>query len=243
MKRIWMTITVVCALAIVGKPSVAADIPVKAQSYRTPVSAPLFDWAGFYVGAQGGYGWGKSQHDDLGTLSERFSLDGWFGGATVGYNWQFASPWVLGAEADFSWSDVKGAVRGLSGMFGCSNSIGCLTDVKWFGTARLRAGVVHGQSLFYVTGGIAHGKIYAYSNTPDFGTAKRTTWTAGAGWEHAFAPHWSAKIEYLYFDFGKFTYDNNPPPDNYRATTHVHLVRAGLNYRFATGEIPIKAKY
>jgi outer membrane immunogenic protein len=40
-------------------PAMAADLPVKAPIYETPVVAPVYNWAGFYVGGNAGYGWGK----------------------------------------------------------------------------------------------------------------------------------------------------------------------------------------
>jgi hypothetical protein len=40
----------------------AADMPLKAQP---AVAAPLpYSWAGFYVGAQGGFGWGHAEDTD-----------------------------------------------------------------------------------------------------------------------------------------------------------------------------------
>jgi outer membrane immunogenic protein len=239
MKRALLRYVGCVALLLAAHPSVAADIPTKAPAYMAPVAEPIFNWSGFYAGLQGGYGWGKSRHIDVGggpALTDRFIIDGWFGGATLGYNWQLAAPWVLGVEGDFSFSGIKGAVHGLSGSFGCSNSIGCLTDIDWFGTARVRAGVVNDQSLLYLTGGIAYGKIFAYSNSQDFGTVNRTGWTAGAGWEQAFASNWSVKLEYLYVDLGEFEYDSDGP---YRTDARFHVVRAGLNYRFASGKSPV----
>jgi outer membrane immunogenic protein len=235
MKRALMAYAGALALALASQPALAADIPTKAPAYMAPVAAPIFDWSGFYVGVQGGYGWGKSRHIDVGggpAITDRFRIDGWLGGPTLGFNWQFASPFVVGVEADFSWSGIEGAAKGLSGNFGCSLDPGCLTDVKWVGTARVRAGVTAGQSLGYVTGGLAYGKIFAFESVGGNASVKRTGWTAGAGWEHAFAPNWSAKVEYLFIDLGEFEYHPSGP---YRTEARFHVVRVGLNYRFATG--------
>src|SRR5581483_2090835 len=70
----------------------------------------------------------------------------------------------------------------------------------WFGTLRGRAGYAYNNFLFYATGGLAYGTLRAESlgllseNRSGFG------WTVGAGVEVGFAPHWNAKIEYLYVD-------------------------------------------
>jgi outer membrane immunogenic protein len=63
----------------------------------------------------------------------------------------------------------------------------------------------------------------------------RTGWTVGGGTELAFAPGWSAKLEYLYLDFGSRSTAIAFVPlpmivDNAHFTMNV--VRAGINYRF-----------
>ncbi len=42
-------------LVAMAAPALAADLPVKAPP---PVVAPMFNWSGFYIGANGG--WGRS---------------------------------------------------------------------------------------------------------------------------------------------------------------------------------------
>ena len=62
-------------------------------------------------------------------------------------------------------------------------------------------------------------------------------WTIGGGWEYAFAPNWSAKIEYLYYDLGKIS-ANLPgtfgPGTTFRESVDVkgNIVRVGWNYKF-----------
>ena len=53
-------------------------------------------------------------------------------------------------------------------------------------------------------------------------------WTAGAGVEYAFAPRWSAKLEYAYMDFG--TASETVPGGVLREKLDVHTVKVGLNY-------------
>lgn len=235
MKRLTMTAAGAFALAMAAQIVLAADIPTKAPAYKASVAAPMFNWSGFYVGGQAGYGWGKSEHFDLAFSYGDFSINGAAIGGTMGFNWHVSPSWILGIEADINWSNIRGEYN--PGF--CT----CITELDWFGTARIRSGVVNGQSLLYVTGGVAYGKFYAYSNIPDNGTLKRMGWTAGAGLEQSFAPNWSAKVEYLYVDFGQFTYDNSPAVDDYSAKAHLHLVRFGLNYRFASGKDPVIANY
>src|SRR5688572_14779607 len=96
-------------IASVSGASMAADLaprPVgKAPFYP---AAPLFTWTGFYIGGNGGYGWGSGSGTVVFTTVAPIgatgpvtgSGDGFFGGVQAGYNWQFGS-FVLGAETDF----------------------------------------------------------------------------------------------------------------------------------------------
>jgi outer membrane immunogenic protein len=58
-----------------------------------------------------------------------------------------------------------------------------------------------------------------------------------AGLEYAFMGNWSAKLEYLYLDFGTYTFASpQPSPTAFNWATDVqpreHIVRVGLNYKF-----------
>ncbi|MBV9431243.1 MAG: porin family protein, partial [Hyphomicrobiales bacterium] len=63
----------------------------------------------------------------------------------------------------------------------------------------------------------------------------RTGWTLGGGAEFAFAPHWTAKLEYIYVDLGRNTTVFTPlplPAISNAARVDLSVVRAGVNYRF-----------
>ena len=102
---------VAAAAAILAVPAAAADLPVKAPAYKAAPVAPGYDWTGLYVGGHVGGGWnsGNLRADYLPfpdfnvfpTLANS-SATGVLGGIQAGYNWQFASRWVLGVEGDFS---------------------------------------------------------------------------------------------------------------------------------------------
>jgi outer membrane immunogenic protein len=177
---------------------------------------------------------GSQQYDSFGNASTPYDIKGGFGGGTVGYNWQISN-WVLGVEGDISKSDIKGAGDSAPG-YSCSFPGGCVSDIKWFGTVRGRAGYAAGAWLLYGTGGAAFGRVHTgFSPTTTFdGTNNRTGWTAGAGIEYGFAQHWSAKLEYLHVDLGKdfqwTTFLNGTDPGLTRAS--FDLVRGGVNYRF-----------
>src|SRR5262245_47192254 len=85
----------------------AADMPIKAP--RMPVAVG-YNWTGFYIGANGGYGWGTSSWRDDPALGATdlgsHAIRGGMLGGQVGYNAQFSN-WVLGIEADLDWASIK----------------------------------------------------------------------------------------------------------------------------------------
>src|ERR1700756_2565870 len=58
-----LPITLVAAMSAVAfmRPASAADLPVKA-----PIASPVYDWTGFYIGANAGFGWGRNDADFTG---------------------------------------------------------------------------------------------------------------------------------------------------------------------------------
>jgi outer membrane immunogenic protein len=87
-----------------ASPTFAADLKpiLKAPARKAPVEAAPFSWTGFYVGANGGYGWGTSSWFDptTGAGTDNFKLHGFMAGGTAGYNLQIGA-WVWGVEGDF----------------------------------------------------------------------------------------------------------------------------------------------
>ena len=153
---------------------------------------PIYNWTGFYVGINGGGGWGNSQWDGL----NKFDLSGGMIGGTIGYNWQVGQI-VVGAEGDIDWSGVKGNTGVLCGA-------SCETRNKWLATVRGRLGYAFDRFLPYITAGLAAGDINA--TRPGFpgGSSSNAGWTVGAGLEFGIASNVSIKAEYLYVDLGDF---------------------------------------
>jgi outer membrane immunogenic protein len=201
--------------------------PIAAQSadlqrnYKAPAySAPAYaNWTGFYVGINGGYGFGKSSWSGGGFTTGDFDVKGAQAGGTAGYNFQ-TGVWVWGLEGDLDWSGMKGSTLGLE------------TKNDWMGTARGRFGYAGWNNLLpYITGGAAFGNIKA--TAPGVSVTKTNVgWTAGAGLEYAFLGAWSAKVEYLYADLGKVTCGAADCGVDTDIKFKANLVRVGLNYRF-----------
>ena len=57
-----------------------------------------------------------------------------------------------------------------------------------------------------------------------------------------FAPNWSAKVEYQYYNFGSTTFRPGRPGRRRRFNDDEHTVKVGINYRFNWGS-PMAARY
>jgi len=169
-KKAVATIFVLSTL-VAAQCAAAADLSV-APLYKAPPPqvAPIYNWTGFYIGANGGGAWGRSWWQSQSTA---INLSGAQVGGTAGYNLQFGNT-VLGFEGDLDWSNLKGT----SGAALCP---GCSTSDSWLSTVRGRAGYAFGGVLPYVTGGLALGDIRAAA--PGFAGASTTNagWTVGGG--------------------------------------------------------------
>lgn len=213
------------ALAMMMGAANAADIARRpaAMPVKAPAYAP-YNWTGFYIGINGGGGWGTSSWSGP-TSSNSTNVSGGLVGGTVGYNMQMNQA-VFGLEGDIDWSNIRGSTSAAP----CTTS--CETRNSWLGTVRGRIGYAFDRFLPYFTGGLAVGDIQA--NPTGFGgsTSTKAGWTLGGGLEAAIAGPWTAKVEYLYVDLGSM----NCGAGNCAVSTDVNLkanvVRAGLNYRF-----------
>jgi outer membrane immunogenic protein len=217
------------ALAMVGVVATAsgADLarrPPPPPPTKAPVVVPAYNWTGFYMGINGGYGFGRSTWDGL---PASFDVNGGMVGGQLGYNWQFGQ-FVYGLEGDGDWTHLRGTAN-----FADCNA-GCQTRNDFLATARGRLGIAADRWLPYVTGGLAVGDIKA--SVPDFATGIDKTnagWTVGGGLEFALSGNWTAKAEYLYVDLGHAGCSVDcglPTGNNVNLTTNV--VRGGINYRF-----------
>ncbi len=82
-----------------------------------PYVGTVYAWTGVYGGVTAGYGGGTLKNFvDYGGNTGNNNVHGWAEndpdgaliGGTVGYNYQWAPNWVVGAEADLSWSGMEG---------------------------------------------------------------------------------------------------------------------------------------
>lgn len=224
MKRLCLALIGLVALA---GAAAAADLarPAPVPYYpRTPAVVPAYSWTGFYLGINGGGGFGSSSWDSNGSRN----ISGGLVGGQIGYNYQ-AGNVVFGVEGDIDWADINGSATTLA----CPP--GCKTSDSWLATARGRIGYAADRFMPYLTGGGAFGDIRA--SAPGFAaqSATKTGWTIGGGLEAALSTNWTAKVEYLYVDLGKFNCGvtcNGAGATVDNVSFHANLLRAGVNYKF-----------
>ena len=113
MKKILLTTTALIALGIA--PAVAADLAARPYT-KAPAAAAIYDWTGFYIGANGGGASSRKCWDVnniLGiavpaTSEGCHDATGAVAGGQIGYRWQ-AGTWVFGLEAQGDWADLSGS--------------------------------------------------------------------------------------------------------------------------------------
>src|ERR1700754_4893379 len=103
MKNFWFAAAVFSPVVLgVAAPASAADLAARPYTKAPPpVVAPVYDWSGFYIGANGGGGWSHKCWDvtnfrgPLTSVGEgcRTASGGVVGGQ-IGYRWQTAG-WVF----------------------------------------------------------------------------------------------------------------------------------------------------
>ncbi|WP_158815632.1 outer membrane protein [Methylocapsa sp. S129] len=228
----------------------AAAADLSARSAPPPLPPPAFSWTGFYVGVNGGrsstdptFGYTPNDFNALfstcgspfGTTcvpSASFNMNGSLAGGQIGYNYQFNPSWMVGAEADYDWSNIHGSANSnfILGSVGPSTFVAKET-VESFGTFRGRLGFIPTPPLLlFVTGGLAYGTVDGQSamapgvgdngSGDSFGhntyrcydpiscfsgklSETRVGWTLGAGGEYAITNNITVKAEYLYANLGR----------------------------------------
>jgi outer membrane immunogenic protein len=226
MKRFTLMACAGLMAAAMATPSLAADLPRPA--FKAPVYVAPFSWTGFYVGINGGYGWGNVDvTTPAGTTTTSSNQTGWLIGGTAGYNLQTGN-WVWGLEGDLDYALIKG---NSSNTAACAGGT-CTFKDTYFATARGRIGYALDRWLPYFTGGAAFSGVQATSAGGGTSNNNSVGWTLGGGVEYAFLGAWSAKLEYLYADLGKSTCGATICGVATDFEPKVNIIRAGINYRF-----------
>jgi outer membrane immunogenic protein len=224
-----LRILVIAACTACGVTSAQSADQPRIETVAPPA---VNNWQGAYFGGVVGIGWMHTR--DVATFGGAavgtVTLNGAGPtiGGTLGYNWAFNSRWLIGAEADLSFSAISAD----------NNSVcnpGCETGMDWLSTIRGRAGYAQGPWLAYLTAGAAMAGFHIHQPVNfDFKETKLGA-AVGGGIEYKLAADWSVKAEYQYLSFGSG--DSHPivfvgGVRVHRDATYAHLFRVGLNRFF-----------
>jgi outer membrane immunogenic protein len=193
----------------------AADMPIKAPRYiEQPAS-----WAGWYIGANVGGAWQEAQIEGA-----SFSKTAFIGGGQLGYNWQHGN-FVFGLEGDIS---------GLSGKNNLSESgyDFATSSIRWLSTVRGRFGLAVGDTMAYMTAGVAIGGVKNTINEGVSYSSSKTSvgWTVGGGVEHMLNRNWTIGLEGLFVDLGRSNLDTKI--GRFKFSNQAVIGRVKLNYKF-----------
>jgi opacity protein-like surface antigen len=183
------------------------------------------------------------------SLNESVSASGLLGGVQAGCRYRFASNWVIGFEGEYSRTQLTGdhqvSLTPVPSLLSATLPANLHVQTDWIASATATLGYSFDGLLLYGKGGAAwtrnkYGIGIGGSEFPDLPQAdfraqdRRTGWTAGAGIEYPFANHFSARLEYDYYNFGSrnllFADQMSPSLGSVDISQSVHAVKLGLNY-------------
>jgi outer membrane immunogenic protein len=201
-------------------------------------------WSGFYAGLQAGYsrskdvrfhGFDRTAHHHY---AEGFDIDSSAYGLFFGYNHLFENDILVGIEGEWNSIDADDTVDNVR-MVAPGFTVN--VEQNWEAAARLRLGMVRGDFLPYVTGGIAWSnvEVNTYENggtVPRLRKAEATLsgWTVGTGIEMEITQNLHGRIQYRYSDYGDVKFlssgrsQEGPATENFKS----HMMTVGVSYRF-----------
>jgi len=245
MKKLLLGVVGLVAFGVAA-PAVAADLAARPYTKAPPMIAAIYDWSGFYIGANGGGASSRKCWDinNAGGAAVRegcHDATGAVAGGQIGYRWQSAG-WVFGVEAQGDWADLKGSNASLFAP-GTTNQ----SKVGALGLFTGQVGYAWSNVLWYVKGGAAvtDDKYKGFIGGVQFDQASETRWggAVGTGIEVGFAPNWSVGVEYDHLFMGNrnITFTTTPGgavsrTDNIRQDVDMGTVR--LNYRWGGPVVP-----
>jgi outer membrane immunogenic protein len=264
MKKLLVGMAGLIALGVAAPASAADLAPRPYVKAPPPVVAPIYDWSGFYIGANGGWGSSHNCWDVTNfpgavvvtTFREGcHDATGGVAGGQIGYRWQSAN-WVFGLEAQGDWADLTGSNVSAFIPAWTNNS-----KLEAFGLFTGQVGYAWNNVLWYVKGGAAvtddkfRGTVTATGTLFDSANATRWGGVVGTGVEVGFAPNWSVAVEYdhLFMDTNSRTFTSTgvlgaaiiPVGGAFRTDSisqNVDLITARINYHFNWGS-PVVARY
>ena len=248
---------VASAAVVAFAESAAADDNMMTKGLAIPFAGPAYNWNGFYAGGHIGGAFGTSNWSTPGasgsapiyqTINTFDEAGSFLAGIQGGYNYMLPNGILVGGEADATFPNFPSllglstgpSVNSTSPTFGAENFSEAMLAS---GTVRGRIGYAPGSLLFYATGGLAW--TYNQQTLTNLATGAsespfvwRLGWAAGAGVEAPIAPHWTARLEYLFIDYGNKTYQFSGGAQPFTSNFPLQEIRAGVNYQFNNDAVP-----
>ena len=240
MKKFLLGASALVAIGMIT-PASAADLPQRAYTKAPPMMMAMYDWSGFYIGGNAGYGSSRNCWGFVpvagGVIPDGCNTSsGGVVGGQIGYRWQ-TGPAVFGVEAQGDWANLR------SSQVSINNPL--LTDratVDSFGLFTGQIGYAWNTVLLYVKGGAAvtsnHFDQFTTIGGLDVNFASSTRWggTVGVGLDYGFAPNWSVGVEYDHLFMGNANNSFSVPAGAAAVVNQisqdVDLVTVRLDYRF-----------
>jgi high affinity Mn2+ porin len=225
------TLAIVCIASLFPAFANAQDAPARAAPSPSSV-APAFDWSGWYVGGHLGYGRGRVTTSvfDPAAMPAGRTFGSLFAGLQAGTNVVLPSRYLVGVEGDVTfanfYADDQIALRPATS--------GVITEaIDYVATLRGRFGYAFDRWLVYGTAGFAWSQARVLEQPGvvrdvDKALAIRTGFVVGGGVAVAIAPQWSARLEYLYDQFGRIGV-TMPSGTRYESAFSLHTLRFGLD--------------
>jgi outer membrane immunogenic protein len=228
-------------LAVASLSAQAADMRLNARPPAT------FNWGGCSLGGSLGYAWGRDFDHETVTASglltgtsptDSANPNGVKLGGYLGCNWQLSGLWVIGAEGDLEWANLRGTTT-----FPNTGPPSDFYDTHIDDQSSIRGRVgylLEPRLLIFATAGVAFASIKEHDVLAATGaftdnSTTRTGWTAGAGLDYALTDRWIGRFDYRYANFGTFSYNTavfGPPLVTESHKTTENAFRIGLAYKF-----------
>jgi outer membrane immunogenic protein len=226
-----LLVVVLSSGAVMSAQAADQAVPRSTTYYPAAYYPTSIDWTGWYTGLQVGGAFGSaSWTNPFSGLSDTPKATSVLGGGQFGVNWMRNSL-LLGAEADFTWMDLKGSANDASGDTHTVHS-------HWLSLVTGRLGYGFNRYLIYAKGGAAFGNernkvVSTLGQVAGSSTGTQVGWTVGGGIEYAIAPNWSARVEYDFVDLpSPGIVLVGPPSRPANVDFTIQKVVGGINYRF-----------
>jgi outer membrane immunogenic protein len=229
-------------------PASAADLGARPYTKAPFAVAAIYNWSGFYIGLNGGYGsthkcWDLTSFAGfpvVPSVSEGcHDATGGVGGGQVGYRWM-SGPVVFGVEGQGDWASLRGTSP--SSPAALTAAVTNQSKIDAFGLFTGQVGYAWDNVLWYLKGGgaVTHDKYNGFVTGTGFAIdqASETRWggVVGTGIEFGFAPGWSIAVEYDHLFMGSrnvsfnFAGLANTRTDSIKQNVDMGTVR--VNYTF-----------